>query len=101
MGVTRMVKYTLEEFMYGDKYGIESTVFVEVSETCCQDDMRTTEYDLCQARTVDSKKMIEESDSISDIPELELPFLCEEEKMQILEEFWYGNINPVERPFQR
>ena len=45
--------------------------------------------------------MIEESDSISDIPELELPFLCEEEKMQILEEFWYGNINPVERPFQR
>ena len=51
-----MAKYTLEEFMYGDKYGIESTVFVEVSESCCQDDMRTTEYDLCQARTVDSKK---------------------------------------------
>lgn len=25
-----MAKYTLEEFMYGDKYGIESTVFVEV-----------------------------------------------------------------------
>ena len=21
--------------------------------------------------------------------------------MQILEEFWYGNINPVERPFQK
>mgnify|MGYP006992154965 CR=1 FL=1 len=21
--------------------------------------------------------------------------------MQILEEFWYGNINPMERPFQR
>ena len=42
--------------------------------------MRTTEYDLGQARTVDSKKMIEESDSISDIPELEPPFLCEEGK---------------------
>lgn len=51
-----MTKYALEKFMYGDKYGIESTVFVEVSESCCQDDMRTTEYDLCQARTVDSKK---------------------------------------------
>lgn len=51
-----MTKYALEKFMYGDKYGIESTVFVEVSKSCCQDDMRTTEYDLCQARTVGSKK---------------------------------------------
>ncbi len=25
-----MAKYTLEEIMYGDKYGIESAVFVEV-----------------------------------------------------------------------
>jgi len=29
-GVTRMAKYTLEDIMYGDKYGIESAVFVEV-----------------------------------------------------------------------
>lgn len=28
--VIQMVKYTLEDIMYGDKYGIESTVFVEV-----------------------------------------------------------------------
>ena len=25
-----MAKYTLEEIMYGDKYGIESAVFVEI-----------------------------------------------------------------------
>ena len=29
-GVTRMAKYTLEDIMYGDKYGIESAVFMEV-----------------------------------------------------------------------
>ena len=28
--VTQMAKYTLEDIMYGDKYGIESAVFVEV-----------------------------------------------------------------------
>ena len=28
--VTKMAKYTLEEIMFGDKYGIESAVFVEV-----------------------------------------------------------------------
>ena len=50
-----MVKYTLEEIMYGDKYGIESAVFVEVF------------------------KMVEEGDSISDIPELESLSLRKEE----------------------
>ncbi len=28
--VAEMAKYTLEEIMYGDKYGIESAVFAEV-----------------------------------------------------------------------
>ena len=28
-----MAKYTLEEIMYGEKYGIESAVFVEVFKT--------------------------------------------------------------------
>lgn len=28
--VTQMAKYTLEEIMYGDKYGIESAVVAEV-----------------------------------------------------------------------
>ena len=71
-----MAKYTLEEIMYGDKYGIESAVFVEVFRLVEQKvdakkireqlNMIYVKYALLAA-----KRMIEEGDSISDIPEFE------------------------------
>ena len=71
-----MVKYTLEEILYGDKYGIESAVFVEVFKLVEQKvatkkireqlNMIYVKHALLAA-----KRMIEEGDSISDIPELE------------------------------
>ena len=41
--------------------------------------------------------MIEEGDSILDIPEFESLSLREGGIMKILDEFWYGNIHPNER----
>ena len=80
-----MSKYTLEEIMYGDKYGIESTVFVEVFKMVNQKvnakiireqlNMIYVKHTLLTA-----KRMLEEGDSISDIPELESLSLRKEEK---------------------
>ena len=80
-----MAKYTLEEIMYGDKYGIESAVFVEVFRLVEQKvdakkireqlNMIYVKYALLAA-----KRMIEEGDSISDIPEFESLSLYEEGK---------------------
>ena len=80
-----MTKYTLEEIMYGDKYGIESAVFVEVFKLVEQKvSAKTIREQLnmiyVKHALLTAKKMIEEGDSISDIPELEAPFLCEEGK---------------------
>lgn len=80
-----MAKYTLEDIMYGDKYGIESPVFLEVFRLVEQKaDAKTMRE---QFNTIyvkhalqAARKKIEEGDSISDIPELEPPFLCEEGK---------------------
>lgn len=74
--VTRMAKYTLEEIMYGDKYGIESTVFVEVFKMVEQKVATRTireQLNMIYVKHVllTAKRMIEEGDSISDIPELE------------------------------
>ena len=71
-----MAKYTLEEIMYGDKYGIESDVFVEVFKMVEQKvDAKTIREKLnmiyVKHTLMTSKRMIEEGDSISDIPELE------------------------------
>ena len=71
-----MAKYTLEEIMYGDKYGIESAVFVEVFRLVEQKaDAKTILEQLnmiyVKHALLVAKKMIEEGDSISDIPELE------------------------------
>ena len=81
-----MPKYTLEEIMYDDKYGIESAVFEEVFRMVEQKvnakiireqlNMIYVKHALLTA-----KKMIEEGDSISDLPEFELPSLHEEEKL--------------------
>ena len=78
-----MAKYTLEEIMYGDKYGIESAVFVEAFKMVEQKvDAKTIREQLniiyVKHALLTAKRMIEEGDSISDIPELEPPFLCEE-----------------------
>ena len=71
-----MAKYTLEEIMYGDKYGIESAVFVEVFKLAEQKvDAKTIREQLnmiyVKYALMTAKRMIEEGDSISDIPEFE------------------------------
>ena len=80
-----MARYTLEEIMYGDKYGIESAVFVEVFKMVEQKvDAKTIREQLntiyVKHALITAKKMIEEGDSISDIPELESLSLRKEEK---------------------
>lgn len=80
-----MVKYTLEDIMYGDKYGIESTVFVEVFKMAEQKvDVKAIREQLnmiyVKHTLLTTKRMIEEGDSISDIPELESLSLRKEEK---------------------
>ena len=71
-----MAKYTLEEIMRGDIYGIESAVFVEVFKMVEEKiDAKTIREQLnmiyVKHALLTAKKMIEEGASISDIPELE------------------------------
>ncbi len=80
-----MAKYTLEDIMYGDKYGIESAVFVEIFRMVEQKvNAKTIREQLnmiyVKHALLTAKRMIEEGDSISDIPEFELPSLHEEGK---------------------
>ena len=80
-----MAKYTLEGFMYGDKYGIESAVFVEVFRMVEQKvNAKTIREQLnliyVKHALLVAKKMIEEGGSISDIPEFESLSLREEGK---------------------
>ena len=66
-----MAKYTLEEVMYGDKYGIESAIFAEIFRMAQQGiklmeikkqlNMLYVKHALLMA-----KKMHEEGDCISD-----------------------------------
>ncbi len=80
-----MAKYTLEEIMYGDKYGIESDVFVEVLKMVEEKiEAKTIREQLnmiyVKHALITAKRMIEEGNSISDIPELESLSLRKEEK---------------------
>ena len=80
-----MAKYTLEEIMYGDKYGIESAVFVEIYKMVEHKvDAKTIREQLnmiyVKHALITAKRMIEEGDSISDIPELESLSLHKEEE---------------------
>ena len=80
-----MAKYTLEEIIYGDKYGIESAVFVEVFKLAEQKvDAKTIREQLnmiyVKYALMTAKRMIEEGGSISDIPELESLSLRKEEE---------------------
>ena len=78
-----MAKYTFENIMYGDKYGIESAVFVEVCRLVEHKvDAKLIREQLntiyVKHALLTAKRMIEEGDSISDIPELESLSLREE-----------------------
>ena len=71
-----MAKYTLEEIMCGEKYNIESEVFMEVFRLVEQKaNAKTIREQLnmiyVKHALLTAKKMIEEGDSVSDIPELE------------------------------
>ena len=79
-----MAKYTLEDIMCGEKYNIESDVFMEVFRLVEQKtDAKTIREQLntiyVKHALLTAKRMIEEGDSISDIPELEPPFYVRRE----------------------
>ena len=66
-----MAKYTLEDIMYSDKYGIESAVFVEVFKMVEEKiDAKTIREQLntiyVKHALLVAKKMHEEGDCISD-----------------------------------
>ena len=66
-----MAKYTLEEIMYGEKYGIESAVFVEVCKLVEQKvDAKAIREQLntiyVKHALIVAKKMHDEGDCISD-----------------------------------
>ena len=80
-----MAKYTLEDIMCGEKYNIESDVFMEVFRSVEQKtDAKLIREQLnmiyVKHTLLTAKRMIEEGDSISDIPEFESLSLREEGK---------------------
>lgn len=75
-----MVKSTFEEIMYGEKYNIESGVFMAAYELAKQGikpaDIREQLRMLYVREAIRTTiKLLKESDSISDIPEFESLFL--------------------------
>ena len=80
-----MARYTIEDIMCGEKYNIESDVFMEVFRLVEQKaDAKMIREQLntiyVKHALLTAKKMIEEGDSISDIPEFESLSLREEGK---------------------
>ena len=78
-----MAKFTLEEIMYGEKYNIESCVFMAAYELTKQGikpaDIREQLHMLYVREAIKTtRKLLKEGDSISDMPEFESLFLCEE-----------------------
>lgn len=78
-----MEKYTFEEIMYGEKYNIESRVFMAAYELAKQGikpaNIREQLREFYVREAIKTTiKMIKEGDSISDIPEFEPFFLCGE-----------------------
>ena len=78
-----MAKFTLEEIMYGEKYNIESGVFMAAYELAKKGikpaDIREQLRMLYVREAIRTTiKLLKESDSISDIPEFEPLFLCGE-----------------------
>ena len=80
-----MAKYTLEDIMCGEKYNIESDVFMEVFRLVEQKvDAKMIREQLREFYVREAikttLKMIKEGDSVSDIPEFEALSLHEEGK---------------------
>ena len=80
-----MAKYTFEEIMHGEKYNIESDVFILAYELAKQGitpaDIREQLQMLYVREAIKTTlRLLKEGDLISDIPEFEPLFLCEEEK---------------------
>ena len=80
-----MAKYTLEEIMCGEKYNIESDVFMDVFRLVEQKvDAKMIREQLnmiyVKHALLTAKRMNEEGDSISDIPEFEALSLRKEEE---------------------
>ena len=78
-----MAKFTLEEIMYGEKYNIESGVFMAAYELTKQGikpaDVRKQLHMLYVREAIKTMLiLLKEGGSISDIPEFEPFFLCEE-----------------------
>lgn len=78
-----MTEFTLEEIMYGEKYNIESGVFMAAYELAKQGikpaDIREQLRTLYVREAIKTTlRLLKESDSISNIPEFEPLFLCEE-----------------------
>ena len=78
-----MAKYTLEEIMCGEKYNIESDVFMATYELVKQGikpkEIREQLREFYVREAIKTTiKMIKEGDSISDIPEFEALSLCKE-----------------------
>ena len=78
-----MAKYTFEEIMHGEKYNIESGVFMTAYELAKQGikpaDIREQLQMLYVREAIKTTlRLLKEGDSISDIPEFEPLFLCEE-----------------------
>ena len=80
-----MAKYTFENIMYGEKYNIESDVFMAAYELVKQGirpkDIREQLREFYVREAIKTTlKMIEEGDSVSDIPEFEALSLRKEEE---------------------
>lgn len=78
-----MAEFTVEKIMYGEKYNIESGVFMAAYELAKQGikpaDIREQLQVLYVREAIKiTIKLLKEGDSISDIPEFEPLFLCEE-----------------------
>lgn len=78
-----MAKITVEEVYRGDKYNVMGNAFKELISVCegigtLENLQTTTKLLVCKHTLIAAKKMIEEGDSISDIPELQLPSLHKE-----------------------
>ena len=80
-----MARYKLESIMYGEKYNIESDVFMAAYELLKQGvkptDIKEQLKTLYTRETIKTViRMLNEGDSISDIPEFESLSLRKEEK---------------------
>ena len=80
-----MAKYTFENIMYGEKYNIESDVFMAAYELVKQGikptDIREQLREFYVRETIKTTiRMLKEGDSISDMPEFESLSLHEEGK---------------------